>query len=111
MPKILAGVLMLAFVVGLSTVSSPPTQAQDKTKTKDKAKSAVKGGIIEIAAGKDDKFRFFVRDADGKLLAMSGPGGFATEEDAHAAIDHLKAVVSSAKVTTKKAAAVDKSEK
>ena len=40
---------------------------------------------------------------------MSGPGGFATEEDART-IENLKAVVSTAKVMTKKAAA-DKSDK
>ena len=55
-----------------------------------------------IAAGKDEKFRFFVRDSEGKLLAMSGPGGFATEKDAKDAIETLKEVIASAKVSTKK---------
>ena len=42
-----------------------------------------------------------VRDGEGKLLAMSGPGGFATSKDAEAAIDHLRAVIGKAKVNVK----------
>lgn len=32
-------------------------------------------GVIELGEGKDGKFRFFVRAGEGKLLAMSSPGG------------------------------------
>jgi len=59
-------------------------------------------GVIEIGEGKDGKFRFFVRDDKDKLLAMSGPPGFATAKDAEEAIKRLKDVVKTAKVTTLK---------
>ena len=35
---------------------------------------------------------------------MSGPGGFATEKDAEKAVESLKEVIGSAKVTVKKSA-------
>ncbi len=98
MRTILAGIVLVAVVAATTHIAPTPTQAQEK---KDKGKPK-KGGTIEIALGKDDKFRFFVRDSEGKLLALSGPGGFATEKDAHDAIDHLKEVLASAKITTKK---------
>jgi hypothetical protein len=89
--------LFLCFVLlgAFATVSTVqhPVQGQGGAKK-------AKAGVIEIGEGKDGKFRFFVRDADGKLLAMSGPGGFATEKEARAAVDTLKEVVRSAKVTT-----------
>jgi hypothetical protein len=60
--------------------------------------------VIEIAEGKDDKFRFFVRSAEAKLLARSSPTGFATEREARAAVEELKDALRGAKVVhTKKA--------
>jgi hypothetical protein len=60
------------------------------------------GGVIEISEGKDGKFRFFVRDEEKKLLAMSGPGGFESAGDAAQSIQRLKEVLKTAKVTTLK---------
>jgi hypothetical protein len=54
----------------------------DKAGKTAKDKKDAKTGVSEIKKGKDDKYRFFVRDADGKLLAMSGPGGFESMKDA-----------------------------
>jgi uncharacterized protein YegP (UPF0339 family) len=104
MRKVLVCALMIAAMAAFTGVNTTPTMAQATKKDKDskKAKDAKPAGVIEIAEGKDDKFRFFVRNAEGKLLAMSSPGGFATEKDAKEAIDDLKEVISSAKVTTKK---------
>jgi len=103
---------MIAAMAAFTGVNTTPTMAQatkkDKDKDSKKGKDAKPAGVIEIAEGKDDKFRFFVRNSEGKLLAMSSPGGFATEKDAKEAIDDLKDVISSAKVTTKKP---DKSDK
>jgi hypothetical protein len=90
MRKVLFALLLVVAVWGLSF--SSPVGAQAK---KDAA-------TIEIAEGKDGKFRFFVRDDEDKLLAMSSPGGFETEKAAKEAIDHLKAVIGKAKVTVKK---------
>jgi uncharacterized protein YegP (UPF0339 family) len=60
--------------------------------------------FIEVAEGKDGKFRFNVRSEAGKLLATSGPTGFATEKDALKTIEDLKTALKTAKVMpTKKA--------
>ena len=106
MRKTLAGGFVLAALI-LTVGTQPPEVAVAQAKKVDKAgkeakakkETAAKGGVIEIAKGKDDKYRFFVRDGDGKLLAMSGPGGFATVKDAEDAIDQLKEVVARAKVS------------
>ncbi len=63
-----------------------------------------KAPYIEVAEGKDGKYRFTVRTGEGKLLAMSGPTGYASEKDALKAIEDLKSAVVKAKVMpTKKA--------
>jgi uncharacterized protein YegP (UPF0339 family) len=93
---ILAGGVSPDTVVAQAKKDDKATKKDDKAAKKDDKKDA-KAGVIEITKGKDDKFRFFVRDGEGKLLAMSGPGGFATPKDAEAAIDHLKEVISKAK--------------
>lgn len=104
--SLFGGLLVLALIVGIGvSPESVVAQGKDKDKVakdKDKAKDkAAKGAVIEIGKGKDDKFRFFVRDAEGKLLAMSGPTGFATEKDAEAAIEKLKEAVAKAKIVMK----------
>ena len=110
MRKTLAGGFVLAALI-LTVGTQPPDAAVAQAKKVDKAgkdtkakkETPAKGGVIEISKGKDDKYRFFVRDGDGKLLAMSGPGGFATVKEAEDAIDLLKETVAKAKVS-----AVDK---
>jgi uncharacterized protein YegP (UPF0339 family) len=95
----LGGLVLGALILAVGSV--PPEAAVAQAKKDDKAgkvKKDPKAGVIEITKGKDDKYRFFVRDAGGKLLAMSGPGGFATTKDAEAAVDQLKEVVETAKV-------------
>jgi len=64
-------------------------------------KGAEPAGVIEIGEGKDGKFRFSIRDDEGKLLAMSSPAGFATFKDAEAEVTRLKAVLAKAKVVMK----------
>lgn len=59
-------------------------------------------GTIELSEGKDGKFRFSVRDADGKYLAGS-PVGHATEKEAKDAAEELKRVVGTATYVSKKA--------
>lgn len=94
MSKVLVGGSVLALFLLAISWAPEPVIAQ--------AKKDAKAGVIEITEGKDGKFRFFVRDGDGKLLAMSGPGGFESTKDAQASIDQLKTVISKAKVTTVK---------
>jgi hypothetical protein len=94
-------IVLLAAFATAGTLQHPAAQGQDTKKGKTSA-------VIEIAEGKDGKYRFFVRDGEGKLLAMSSPGGFATEKEARAGVDVLKEAISKAKVTVMKG---DKDEK
>ncbi|MCC6421404.1 MAG: hypothetical protein IT429_24455 [Gemmataceae bacterium] len=90
MRKVLLGGFVLLLLLLVRGAAPEPVEAQ--------AKKGGAAGVIEVGEGKDGKFRFFVRDGDGKLLAMSGPGGFASVKEAEAAVDRLKEVVSKAKV-------------
>ncbi|MGD9713071.1 MAG: hypothetical protein AB7V46_13510 [Thermomicrobiales bacterium] len=81
MRTLLVSVLLVGALLVFNTAPVPSLQAQGKAKKdKDKDKKVSKAGVIEIGEGKDGKFRFFVRNGDGKLLAMSGPGGFASKK-------------------------------
>lgn len=108
MRKMFACMLMFALIVGVTTITHPAALAQPTKKDKDTVKKGgTKAGVgtIEVNEGKDGKFRFFVRNADGKLIAMSGPGGFATDKEAAKAVDELREVINAAKVSTGKAPA------
>jgi uncharacterized protein YegP (UPF0339 family) len=66
------------------------------------AQKDAKGPYIEVAEGKDGKYRFTVRSADGKMLALSG--AHADEKACLHAIDDLKSALKTAKIMpTKKA--------
>jgi uncharacterized protein YegP (UPF0339 family) len=102
MRKTLVGGLVLAgliLAVGTPVPEAAVAQAKKDTKAARDAKDGrdAKAGVIEITRGKDDKYRFFVRDGEGKLVAMSGPGGFDTAKDAEAAIERLKEIVAKAR--------------
>lgn len=73
---------------------SPELSAQNK-------KGSAKAGTIELVESKDGKFRFSVRDADGKYLAGS-PVGHATEKEAREAAESLRTVIATAKFVSKK---------
>lgn len=105
----LAGVFAVA-AGGVATVSGPTALAQaqkDKAKPADPKKDdpkkpddkkAVKGSIV-IKPDAKDRFRISVRGEDGKTLLMSAGNGFATEKEAREAIDEIKGILASAKVT------------
>jgi uncharacterized protein YegP (UPF0339 family) len=59
-------------------------------------KDSGKGPYIEVAEGKDGKYRFTVRSADGKMLALSG--AHADEKGALKAIEDLKTALKTAKI-------------
>lgn len=105
--KLLACIVLLGGIAALSGIDAPRgvAQAAKKDAKKDDKAST---GTIEISEGKDGKFRFSVRNAEGKYLGGSGPVGFATEKDAHAAIEDLKKVLATAKIVTKKSDTKDK---
>ena len=118
MRRVFGFVVAAALLAFVGAAMGPTALAQkDKDKAaKDKGAKdkGVKGGgaTIEIQEGGDGKFRFFVRNADDKLLAMSSPGGYATEKDARAALDDLKDVIGKAKIhKTKKEPKKEKEKK
>src|SRR5262245_39565983 len=67
-------------------------------------------GTIELIESKDGKFRFTVRDADGKYVGGSAVG-HTTEKEAKEAAEELKKVMSTATYVSKKAETKDKDEK
>ena len=103
MTKLLCSLVLFAGMTGLvSSGSLGLALAQDKKDTKKDAKTTkAAAAVIEVNEGKDGKFRFFVRDADDKLLAMSGTG-FATREDAVKAIEKLRDALPTAKIAAPK---------
>ena len=90
-------VLGLVAILGTASIVLPMHETNAQQKKKMEAKSE---GTVVIKPGKDGKFRFTVRDGEGKLLAMSSPAGFKTTDDATAAIDALKKTLADAKVET-----------
>ena len=63
--------------------------------------SAAKAGTIEIVESRDGKFRFNVRDADGKYLGGSTVG-HETDKEAREAVEELKRVLATATYVKKK---------
>ena len=94
---------LMTLAAALLVVSAPTNHTAIAQGTKkDKDKTTAKGvGHIEIGKGKDDKYRFSVRNAEGKFLA--GSTAYATEKEIHEAIEAFRKVVAGAKVSTKKA--------
>ncbi len=107
MRKLFVCFLVVGVLAAFGGIDTPRAAAQPAKKDAAKTKKTG-GGTIEISQGRDGKFRFAIRNADGKYLGGSGPIGFATEKDARAAIDALKKVLATAQVTMKKAAAKEK---
>ena len=94
--------LMSVAVAGLYLVSgSLELSAQNK-------KGSSKQGTIELIESRDGKFRFSVRDSDGKYLGGSAVG-HATEKDAREAAEDLKTVIATAKYVSKKSEGTDSS--
>jgi len=76
----------------LLVTNTADTQAQ--------AKKPAKAGTIELIKSKDGKFRFSVRDADGKYLGGSAVG-HATEKETKEAVEELKKVLATATYVSK----------
>lgn len=64
-------------------------------------KKGAKAGTIELVESKDGKFRFTIRDADGKYMGGSTVG-HATEKDAKEAVEEMKKVLATATYVSKK---------
>src|SRR6476469_548754 len=100
----LCGLLVLALVLGVLATGGPgPAEAQDKTKKmKEKDKKGAKepaAGTIEIYKDKGGDYRFRIRDAAGKVLAMPSRG----RETRDGVLEYLEAI----KATMEKAKPVD----
>ena len=103
MTKLLCTAVLFAGMTGLvttSTLSTAPAQDKKDTTKKEVPKAGAKTATIEINQGKDEKYRFVIRDAEGKLLAMSGPTGFEKREDCVKAVEALKDALPKAVVTS-----------
>ncbi len=87
--------------LGIVSLSNPAALAQGaKGKAAQKAK-LVTGSII-IKPDAKERFRISIKNDDGKTLLMSAGNGFATEEEAKAAIEDIKAILANGKVTVEK---------
>jgi uncharacterized protein YegP (UPF0339 family) len=94
MRQVVVCLALLALFIGIAAVPNNVASAQKDAKAP----------YIEVAEGKDGKFRFTVRTGGSRLLATSGPTGFATEKDALKAIEDLKTALKTAKVMPPKKA-------
>src|SRR5271165_1087408 len=90
----LLGAMFLTGATFLVVSGSADTMAQGK-------KGATKAGIIELIESKDGKYRFSVRDADGKYVGGSAVG-HTTEKEAKEAAETLKKVIATATYVSKK---------
>jgi hypothetical protein len=70
----------------------PDTDAQTK--------KPAKAGTVELIKSRDGKFRFNIRDADGKYLGGSTVG-HATEKEAKDSVEELKKVLATATYVSK----------
>jgi hypothetical protein len=97
--KKLVGVFFAAVVAVAMTSGSAELLAQNK-------KSTTKQGTIELIESRDGKFRFSVRDSEGKYVGGSAVG-HETEKEAREAVEELKSVLGTAKYVSKKHDAKD----
>jgi hypothetical protein len=90
--KKLVGAMFLTGAVMFLVSGTADTFAQGKKTGK---------GTIELIESKDGKFRFNVRNADGKYVGGSAVG-HATESEAREAAEELKKVIATATYVSKK---------
>jgi hypothetical protein len=99
MKKLLGALFLTAAIIvmapGTANIFAQAKKAAAKTSAIEKA------GTIELIESRDGKFRFSVRDADGKYVGGSAVG-HATEKDAKEAAEVLKKVLATATYVSKK---------
>jgi uncharacterized protein YegP (UPF0339 family) len=91
---------LFVLVVSVAVVGSsvmPSLEAQDKSKTK--AKKEEKTGTVEIYKAKDG-YRFRIKDAEGKVIAMPPPSRVRENKDDVAKdLEEIKATLNKVKPT------------
>jgi hypothetical protein len=95
MRKALA-VLLLSGAAALFSFSAPDSIAQTKKGKSTKSPT----GTIELIKSKDGKYRFSVRNAEGKYVGGSAVG-HATEKEAKDAAEELKSIIATATYVSK----------
>ena len=93
MRKLLCFAALCAFLLPFACSFESAARAQ---------KGKAGGATIEISEGRDGKFRFTVRNSDGKFLANSGANAFPSEKEALKGAEEFKSVVGSAKISVSK---------
>lgn len=89
--KRILGIVCVLAAVALLVPGTADTLAQGKKKA----------GTVELIESKDGKYRFSIRDAEGKYLGGSAVG-HETEAEARAAVEELKRVLPTATYVSKK---------
>jgi hypothetical protein len=72
----------------------------DTSNTRAQTKRAAKAGTVELVKSRDGKYRFNIRNADGKYLGGSTVG-HATEKEARDAVEEMKRVLATATYVSK----------
>ena len=108
MTKFVRSIVLAAAIAGLVSaagMSTAPAQEKKKDAGKSDDKKATKKadvtGTVEIHKDKAGDYRFKIVGEDGKALAMSTKG-YEKKEDAIKAIDMVKAILNTTKVTEPK---------
>ena len=88
-------------VCALSIDAGGGAKTKDTKDTKPAAKAtAAATGSIDVYKNKDGKYRFAIKNADGKTIAMPLPAFHTeTKEECLAAIEALKQIINSSKPT------------
>jgi len=60
-------------------------------------------GTITIKPDAKGRYRLLIKDADGKGILMTAGNGFETEKEARAALEEIKGILATGKVTVEKA--------
>ncbi len=103
--KKVVGAVFLTLAVMLLASGTPGGFAQGGKKV---GKGTLGRGTIELIESRDGKFRFSVRNAEGKYVGGSAVG-HATEKDAKEAAEELKKVIATATYVRKKSEDTKKS--
>lgn len=92
---VLAGGMFALVVAGGSAVA--PAQDKKDVKKDAKAEKDIKAGTVEVYKDKGGDFRFRVKDADGKVIAIP-PKGYNSKEECVKALDAIRHTLNTAKV-------------